>query len=281
MKKAISGFAEKLLERLCAGEVAEPKKDGSWRLGAGTFPPSVIASLERTGLARRKGTRLEPTEAGRRYLARSRWNRANIRIPRESKRKRHKSAAPADPPLSPWRAQHMIVGRLDQGARRGKEGDRAQPLRNLAETPLAWLARHRDREGRPFLDERLIAAGERLRSDFELAGLRPRMTVTYSPASSARRRPFSPPDGIACGRIDAHRRFSRALEAAGPGLCDILIEVCCFLNGLEAAERQLGWPQRAGKLVLKLALERLASHYEGRRTNIRLSERFTNMENIT
>ncbi len=287
MKKVISGFAEKLLARICAGEKTQPNEDGSWRVGHRCVPPSVIASLERADFVRRSGKRLEPTQAGRRYLARSDWSRSSDRTAggatrggTKRKRTRTTSRKGAEPILSAWRAQHMIVRHPGSRTGRGGARDEARPLRNLAETPLAWLARHRDRRGRPFLDERLIAAGERLRADFEMAGLRPRTTVTYTPVGSERGRRAVPADGIACGRIDAHRRFTRALETVGPGLCDILIEVCCFLQGMEAAERQLGWPQRAGKLVLKLALERLADHYDGRRPALSLAPELTYKEKI-
>ena len=47
----------------------------------------------------------------------------------------------------------------------------------------------------------------------------------------------------------------------GPGLSDILLETCCYLTGIEQAERALGWPQRSAKIVLKIALDRLAVHY--------------------
>jgi Domain of unknown function (DUF6456) len=41
-------------------------------------------------------------------------------------------------------------------------------------------------------------------------------------------------------------------------LCGVLVDVCCELRGLEEAEKTRGWPQRAGKVVLQLALTRLA-----------------------
>jgi hypothetical protein len=52
-----------------------------------------------------------------------------------------------------------------------------------------------------------------------------------------------------------------AMTAAGPGLKDILWRVICACEGLAAAETALGWPARAGKLVLGLALDRVADFY--------------------
>jgi hypothetical protein len=37
--------------------------------------------------------------------------------------------------------------------------------------------------------------------------------------------------------------------------------VCCHLKGLEEAEKTEGWPQRSGKVILQIALTRLARHY--------------------
>jgi hypothetical protein len=37
--------------------------------------------------------------------------------------------------------------------------------------------------------------------------------------------------------------------------------VVCACEGLPLAEKTLGWPARAGKLVLGIALDRLADHY--------------------
>ena len=55
--------------------------------------------------------------------------------------------------------------------------------------------------------------------------------------------------------------FMRALDAAGPGLADICWRVICAGEGIAGAEKGLGWPARSGKLVLGLALDRLARFY--------------------
>lgn len=42
---------------------------------------------------------------------------------------------------------------------------------------------------------------------------------------------------------------------------DIVLRVCCFLEGIEMTERRLGWSARSGKIVLRLALMRLERYY--------------------
>ena len=55
------------------------------------------------------------------------------------------------------------------------------------------------------------------------------------------------------------------MDDLGPGLADVVMRVCCFLEGLESAEKRLGWSARSGKIVLKIGLQRLKRHYEARR----------------
>lgn len=109
-------------------------------------------------------------------------------------------------------------------------------------------------------------AGERLRADFWFGQMTPRVTMNWSVAAPQQRRRRA---GMSFrGEADMHDRIEaarervrRALGAVGPELAGILIDVCCHLKGLEEAERSAGWPQRSGKVVLQLALTRLARHY--------------------
>lgn len=127
---------------------------------------------------------------------------------------------------------------------------------NLAESPLGWLHAH----GR--LSDRQFAAGEVLRCDYERAGLQQRTTMLWDAPPTGKTR--SAPKGVehrAVAQIDAHRRFHAAIDAAGPGLSDILWRVVCAGESLAAAEKGLQWPARAGKLVLAFALDRVADYY--------------------
>jgi hypothetical protein len=124
---------------------------------------------------------------------------------------------------------------------------------NLAESPLAWL------HARGHLDDRLFDASERLRADYERASLGPSVTMRWD----AVRIKGSGDSGLnsAERQIAAKARFDGAMDAAGSGLSDILWRVACGCESLPDAEKELSWPARSGKLVLKLALERVAAFY--------------------
>jgi hypothetical protein len=62
-------------------------------------------------------------------------------------------------------------------------------------------------------------------------------------------------------QLAARRRFEEAVAAVGDGLTGILWRVVCAGEGMREAERALGWPARAGRVVLGIALDRLADHY--------------------
>jgi len=137
--------------------------------------------------------------------------------------------------------------------------DRETVSVNLTESPLAWLAR------RGLLNARQVAAGERLRGDHARAGLGARVTMRWDAAPGGKRgRHGDGAQGQALASIDAKRRFDRAILAVGPGLSDILWRVACEGEGVSEAEKGLGWPARAAKLVLGMALDRLADHYDNR-----------------
>ena len=133
--------------------------------------------------------------------------------------------------------------------------DRALVAVNLAESPLAWLAR------RGLVTARQFAAGERLRGDFMAAGHAPSVTMRWDGAPASPNRGAPAAHDPTTARIIARQRFDAAVAAAGPGLSDILWRVVCMGDGLETAERALKWPARAAKLVLCLALDRVADYY--------------------
>ncbi|HET9510075.1 MAG TPA: DUF6456 domain-containing protein [Sphingomonas sp.] len=146
--------------------------------------------------------------------------------------------------------RHFADGRVQADA--AVRGGRSVTV-NLRESALAWL------RSRGHVDARQSEAGERLRGDFETASLAPRVTMRWdaSPRGGGGGETLDP----TLSQLAAKRRFDAATAAVGPGLRDVLWRVVCANEGLAAAEKGLGWPARAGKLVLGLALDRLADHY--------------------
>lgn len=138
----------------------------------------------------------------------------------------------------------------------GPDGCRQMVLVHVGESPLAWL------HSRGHLSERHYVAGDLLRRDWEKAGLGARVTMSWdaAPREAGRRGPGRQADPTVT-QLSARERFDGAIHAAGPGLADILWRVVCAGEGLIAAEKALGWPSRAGKLVLTLALDRVAGWY--------------------
>lgn len=132
------------------------------------------------------------------------------------------------------------------------------------ESPLAWLRRRKDKGGRPMISATEFEAGERLRADFTFGQLMPSVTARWSPIGAGDGRPRASANAAADltdNALAARERVRHALDAVGPELAGILIDVCCYLKGIESAEKAHGWPLRSAKVVLQLALQSLARHY--------------------
>ena len=132
---------------------------------------------------------------------------------------------------------------------------------NEGESPLGWLRNRRGRDGKPLIDATQLEAGEKLRRDFTLAQMTPRLAVDFAAPVLGGKRGVKADAPLAHSVLAAKQRVRHALAHVGPGLADLLIDVCCHLVGLEEAERDKGWPKRSGRIVLTIALDRLAEHY--------------------
>ena len=133
-----------------------------------------------------------------------------------------------------------------------------------AQTPLACLKSRngRNQKGAVVFEDVEFTAGERLCRDFELSQSNKSITLDLSRVSVQDGRRAGHEYSDAPGAVlDARKRLRKAVEAVGQDLDEVLITTCCLNVGLVEMEKKLGWPNRSGKLVLKIALRRLAQHY--------------------
>ncbi|MCO5058448.1 MAG: DUF6456 domain-containing protein [Rhizobiaceae bacterium] len=214
-----------------AGKIVVERDDGA----AITLSARALAALARSGLVERRGGTIALTPAGYARLRRGEGGDG-------------------------FQDQHRMLEAATLAGPAGPE----QVVVNLAESPLAQIARRKARDGRPFLSAVEVGAGERLRADFTRGQLMPRLGANWQAVAAGGRR-----SGGAGGQaeltdaaIAARRRVERALDAVGPELAGVLVDVCCFLKGLETVEMERQWPARSAKIVLKAALGALSRHYE-------------------
>jgi hypothetical protein len=208
-------------------------------LSRGRFSSGAASVLVQTGLAAWEESgarpRLVATAAGR------------ARLRREA----------AEPDVA-FLAQHRALERSVTDTEHGS----AAVWRDTEESPLAWLARRRDASGRPLIGVAALAAGDRLRRDLTLARTLPSVTANWTAIVIDRGRAGrGGPEPMLDMVLSARARVDAALTAAGPAMAGLLLDVCGFLKGLEEIEHERGWPARSAKVVLGVALERLASHY--------------------
>jgi hypothetical protein len=228
--------AEALVDRTEEATVIVRRLAGAVSVGAGRFASSAAEALVRNDLAAWAGESRGPsvlrlTEAGL-----SRHKRRSARDVEEG-----------------FRDQH---GSLSTATLRA-EGGSVQVRVEAEESPLDWLHRRRDRDGQPFIDAACYEAGQRLRADITQAGLLPSVTARWEAPRGGPSAPAEATDRM----IAARQRLRHAFDAVGGEFSDLLTDLCGFLKGLEQIERERRWPPRSAKVVVRLALRRLAEHY--------------------
>lgn len=220
-------------ERTCEGSALSLHlDDGSLHIASETLVAKAVAA----GLISRRSERICLCPAARSYLRRA--------------------ASPRD---EAFIEQHGAIGHALADVGDGRK----QSVRiNREESPLSTLARLKEKTGGQFLPEEALAAGERLLADFMRGKLQPRMTANWEPRHASRMK--GERGGMAeltDSAIAARIAVNRALEAMGPELAGVALDVCCFMKGLETVERERQWPVRSAKLMLRTALMVLSRHY--------------------
>ena len=145
-----------------------------------------------------------------------------------------------------------------------EDSQRRRVRYNACESPVSALARRKNKDGSLFLSDELVNAAERMREDFELSQMGPRVTQNWETFLTAGSNQGGAKGDtvIGSGPSDACARVEKALLYLGPGLADVALRCCCYLEGLESAEKRMGWSARSGKIVLRIALGRLQQFYE-------------------
>ncbi len=184
--------------------------------------------------------RIALTEAGRAFLARRKFAQNDHGLS----------------PVDAFRAQHLSIVDAHASSKGG-----IGPKFDEGESPLVWLARRKGVDGRPLIEPHQLQAGERLRAEFTLARMMPRTTSNWHAPITSGRRDGGAGDHITDSVVAARQRMGHALDVVGPEFSGLLLDVCCFLKKLDDVERERRWPARSAKVVLQLALERLARHF--------------------
>lgn len=142
-----------------------------------------------------------------------------------------------------------------------KDGKAFDVAYNVAESPLASIFRCKSKDGAAYITADEFEAGERLRADFTRGQLAPRLGIDWEMAVSSGGRAHGGAADISDSAMAARLRVNAAMTTVGPELAGVLVDVCCFLKGLQLVERERQWPVRSAKVMLKAALSALARHY--------------------
>lgn len=212
-----------LVSPLGCGRIALFRTVNGTSLGAGYVSPEAAAALEAEGLVA--------------------WS-ANGGASRLS-------LAMSEPGSAPMKKTPPEAGKMQA------------PAMNDRESPLLWLHRRPGKDGKPQISDAEFAAGERFRADVTLAGMLPRTTMNWDAAFTPEQAGAGPRDvaGSSDTALAARQRVRLACERLGPELSGLAIDICGFLKGLDLVEKERRWPPRSAKVVLRVALAALVTHY--------------------
>jgi hypothetical protein len=246
----VSTFGIKVLKKLGANSYIVPLGCGGGRLGSLIVPKNLISELVSWDLlAKNKEGRFCLSVVGSSFLIR------NIEKAKSKANKQAVGEMVSEPYLSQHQIHELVSRRVD--------GSLKKLNINLAESPLGWLRKRKNKDGEYLISIEQFEAAERFRCDYEMSTNSSSLTANYDgvPISKSVR---SASSGLMFGekQLDAKRRYDMAVKAMGSGLSDSVIRVCCYLEGFQTTEKFLGWPSRSVKLVMTMALDRLVEHYK-------------------
>jgi hypothetical protein len=102
----------------------------------------------------------------------------------------------------------------------------------------------------------LWQSAERLRTDFEASGLAPKVCGSFQPRVTGGGQTWD-----ADHKVDAWKRYKKAMDAVGQSLRPIMFWVCIGGEAANDWARRNGMLPQAGLPVLRLALAELSYHY--------------------
>lgn len=238
-EQALNRECRRVLRVLAKGAILRRLEDGRFALvGPKGTPRSARIKISSDLTAQMTARGLLQKQGGDRYCA------SAIGLELYAK-----SVPPGAAPAERFATRHRVIETREIVDR---AGEKIRVAVNLMESPLTFL------HARGLVNRMQFEAGERLRADYTKAQMSAHTCVDLSACYGRRTGPRETFSDVV---LAAKQRFRQALVAVGPGLADVVFDVCCALNGLEAVEKARSWPRSSAKVVLRLALDRLGAHY--------------------
>ncbi len=179
VERPLSVQGQRVIEAVGAGRRLR-RRLGGWAAGPLVAPDRLVSELERAGMVRRAGEGLVLGDAGAAWCRRRDGGASRLLAERALPQDSEALTKPG-----PARPRSVTV--------------------NLAESPLGWI------KARGLVSDRQFEAAERLRGDWTVAGLAPRVTMRWGAAP----RSAHAPRRARCARPDAGADRGRTADGGG------------------------------------------------------------------